>query len=1095
MNDIDIIKRLENILKIKLEKLDKIERTSIGYLIDTNKQLIGLSLAKCDIENKKLKQIIFLLYDLKYLTELNLCSNQIVDISFLKKLENLTTLNLYHTQIYDISTLKDLKKLTQLDLSGNGIIDISALKGMNSLRYLNLCFNKISDISFLKELRSLQVLNLSNNNINDISFLINLENISKLLLMNNKLEDISPLKDLNGITKLRLGNNQICDITPLKEFDKIEELDLSCNKIIDISPLKSLTSLTGLSLMQNKIKDISFLKDLQYINWLDLVRNKISDISPIKDLRSLSNLSLGNNPIRNISPLEELRKLKLLNLDSTQVRDISSLKDLMSLRVLVLCNNQIRDISPLKDLKHLSKLDLRNNPIKKLPAWITEFNMEILWNKEQAEGGSITLYDDILRTPPVEIMKLGKKAIKRYFKKIEEEGVDHIYEVKLILVGEGASGKTSLQIRLLDEEKELPKEEDRTRGIKIEDWYFKNEIKKKHIAHIWDFGGQDVYYPVHRFFLTENSVFVLLASTRITQHNFDYWIPTIFQFGGRSPIILGQTSHKGNKVAWNDIGSFLSNTNFNIVRTQLIPYYQLNLPNKNEGLDAIKRTIIEQILKLPHYGKGVPKSWIWVRQELTRLAKDVDFISYERFEEICTESSPKHFEKPVDIEDCARFFHSIGIILWYYNFEELRNTIILKPEWALNAVYKLIDDYEIQERHGIILAKDFDRLWDSACYQDKHLVLKKMLEVFRIAFRKKHKEEYIIPARLLSIPDEERWKDFEPYLRLEYRYEFMPRGLVNQLSAELSKYILSDKRVWNDAVNFGFDYKTGVCQIKEDFYNRKISIKTKGKDARALNMLVMDTLKNITDGYKGVVPQIVVPCTCKKCEISVKPTIFYYEDLLRWSAARESATVYCNEGSENLSIEELLFTVGLHNPIKEQMEKKQSKPFKIFIASSSELKDDRKEFELAIRQKNDNWVKKGIYLQPVMWENFIDSISQTRLQDEYNNATKESDIFVMLFFTKVGKFTAEEFEKAFGQFKITGKPFIYTYFKNNDIKSGSLKKEDTLSLFAFQDKLKELGHYQTEYMNTEALILHFFNQIEKLGIMESDRKTLNSSRI
>ena len=43
--------------------------------------------------------------------------------------------------------------------------------------------------------------------------------------------------------------------------------------------------------------------------------------------------------------------------------------------------------------------------------------------------------------------------------------------------------------------RELPKEEERTRGIKIEDWYL-YETDNKQIAHIWDFGGQDVYYPV-----------------------------------------------------------------------------------------------------------------------------------------------------------------------------------------------------------------------------------------------------------------------------------------------------------------------------------------------------------------------------------------------------------------------------------------------------------------------------------------------------------------------------------------------------------------------------------------------------------------------
>jgi hypothetical protein len=99
---------------------------------------------------------------------------------------------------------------------------------------------------------------------------------------------------------------------------------------------------------------------------------------------------------------------------------------------------------------------------------------------------------------------------------------------------------------------------------------------------------------------------------------------------------------------------------------------------------------------------------------------------------------------------------------------------------------------------------------------------------------------------------------------------------------------------------------------------------------------------------------------------------------------------------------------------------------KIFLASSAKLVDDRRQFELFINRKNKAWVEKGVFLELVIWEDFLDAISQTRLQDEYNRAIRDCDLFVMLFFTKVGKFTEEEFETAFGQFKATNKPFIFT---------------------------------------------------------------------
>ncbi|TVR65827.1 MAG: hypothetical protein EA420_02395 [Candidatus Competibacteraceae bacterium] len=153
---------------------------------------------------------------------------------------------------------------------------------------------------------------------------------------------------------------------------------------------------------------------------------------------------------------------------------------------------------------------------------------------------------------------------------------------------------------------------------------------------------------------------------------------------------------------------------------------------------------------------------------------------------------------------------------------------------------------------------------------------------------------------------------------------------------------------------------------------------------------------------------------------------------------------------------------------------------KIFLASSSELQEDRKAFEIFLNRKNKDWVKQGVFLELIVWEDFLDAVSKTRLQDEYNRAIRECDLFVMLFFTKVGKYTAEEFETAFGQFQATGKPFIFTYFKDAEISTGSIDEDDLMSLLAFKKKLKVLGHFHTPYRNLDALQLHFSQQLDKL---------------
>ena len=158
------------------------------------------------------------------------------------------------------------------------------------------------------------------------------------------------------------------------------------------------------------------------------------------------------------------------------------------------------------------------------------------------------------------------------------------------------------------------------------------------------------------------------------------------------------------------------------------------------------------------------------------------------------------------------------------------------------------------------------------------------------------------------------------------------------------------------------------------------------------------------------------------------------------------------------------------------------KIIKIFLASSNELKTEREQFEIFINRKNKQLIKDNLFLQLEIWEDFIDAMSKTSLQNEYNKTIKECDIFVSLFCTKVGRYTAEEFETAFEHFKEKEKPLIYTYFKNSNVNLIDIPMEIFKPFKEFQEKLKSLGHFQTNFKGISELKEHFGNQLEKLDL-------------
>jgi internalin A len=193
--------------------------------------------------------------------------------------------------------------------------------------------------------------------------------------------------------------------------------------------------------------------------------------------------------------------------------------------------------------------------------------------------------------------------------------------------------------------------------------------------------------------------------------------------------------------------------------------------------------------------------------------------------------------------------------------------------------------------------------------------------------------------------------------------------------------------------------------------------------------------------------------------------------------------VECPRSYEDVDVLELLDGIRVDTLPGWAHEEPRATPpsrIRIFLASSAELQEDRDAFELYFRQQNDQLREQGLYLEIIRWENFLDAMSATRLQDEYNKAIRDCDIFVCLFFTKTGKFTEEEFDTAHRQFQASGRPRIYTFFKNAAIMTGAAREEDLMSLWAFQKKLRTLGHCYTSYDNIEHLKRQFRDQLDKM---------------
>jgi len=654
------------------------------------------------------------------------------------------------------------------------------------------------------------------------------------------------------------------------DFNYLETLDLSNNNILDISNLKGLKKITSFFISNNKIIDISPVENFTELVGLALSSNKIIDITPISNLNKLQFIELSNNKIVNISALSKLHELYNISLN----------------------NNKISDISPLKELSKLATIDLQNNNIKTLPA-------EVFYTLSESSINFSFLIKDLYRSnpienPPIEILTQGKEAIKNYFEELEK-GTVNLFETKLLLVGYGAVGKTSLMKRLvLDEYNE---NESSTEGIEIKRWNLKTQDNKELKINIWDFGGQEIYHSTHQFFLSKRSIYLLVWDARIDKMmpnlaSFDYWLRIVSLLSQNSPILVVQ-----NKI--DERASLVAEKYMQEYFPNIVGFYKVSTKEKT-GIVELKNAIQNEISKLPHIGERLPKVWIDIRDNLKQ--SNQNFIQLENYISVCKDFGID-FEQALHL---SNYFHDLGIFLHFQDNDILRNIIFLNPEWATKAVYKIIDTKEVVLNQGKFNYSQLRNIWNDYP-NDKFAFLIELMKKFELCFLLPNGVDYIVPELLPpNQPDEiDNW-DNSNNLRFEFRYKFMPAGIITRLIVRMHDYIENDL-FWKQGVLIEREETEAV--ITSNIFERKISVKIKGKHRQDLFGIIRYEIENIHKTLKEPNVQLMTHCICNECFISSEPEFYTFEQLNKFFD-RGKKTIECRKSAKDVSINKLLGKVN-----------------------------------------------------------------------------------------------------------------------------------------------------------------------------------------
>ncbi len=835
--------------------------------------------------SNQLKELPECIGQLTNLRSLNLSGNQLKELpEFIGQLTNLRSLDLSCNQLKELPEfIGQLTNLRSLYLSSNQLNELPEFIGqLTNLRSLNLSGNQLKELpEFIGQLTNLRSLNLSINQLKELpEFIGQLTNLRSLDLSGNQLKELPEfIGQLTNLRSLYLSGNQLNELPEcIGQLTNLRSLDLSGNPLKELPEcIGQLTNLRSLYLSGNQLNELpEFIGQLTNLRSLDLSSNQLKELPEfIGQLTNLRSLDLSGNQLKELPEfIGQLTNLRSLNLSGNQLKELPKVVSyLPNLTTLNLWDNKISLLPEwIHDLKTIEKLDLRANRLSIPP--------EILGSKNQYENP----------VPATEV-------ISYYF---QEKSDNPLYEAKLLIVGEGGAGKTTLAKKLQDADYKLKEDEKSTEGIEVLPYKFDHPDGHPCKVNIWDFGGQEIYHATHQFFLTERAVYALVTDSRQGNTDFYFWLNVIQLHGADSPVILIKNEKQGRPCSVPDLqlrGQFANLKES--IETDL---------SENRNLDTIKATVEQYISNLSHVGDPLPKTWANVRSVLENQALGSDnYISIQEYRQVC---EAQGVTERSEQERLSRFLHNLGVFLHFQSIPLLSKTIFLTPAWSTDAVYKVLDTPKVRKDCGRFSNEDLDEIWEDNEYKDVRGELLALMQQFEVCYEITGRNNHYIAPHLLeaNLPAEldytQTW-DSQDNLIVTYHYPFKPKNIFPRFIVSLHRYIEKQRLVWKHGVILIIG--SARAEIIEDarYDAANIHIRISGTDKKRLPAIIGHELERIHSSFENLKYETLIPCNCAECKNSNEPYQFAYK-VLQNSLKKHNLEVQCQKSFDMVNVRRLI---------------------------------------------------------------------------------------------------------------------------------------------------------------------------------------------
>lgn len=792
----------------------------------------------------------------------------------------------------------------ELDLSDLGLTEVPAeVRGMRHLTSLTLNSNRIAKLPrWIRELGKLTELRMAYNGLREMPAIGELRALRSLDLGLNEIAEIPVwFGELNRLERLMLGANHITELpSSLGALQGLHDLDLSNNRLSRFpEALRRLHRLARLQLAFNRVRELpGWIDELRGLSNLGLGGNRISELPlSIARLQRLETLNLYENHLADLPPwLGRLRQLRDLTLSYNTLTHLpEGIGSLQRLRELWLRGNELAELpDALEGLAQLELLDVAENELTELPRLLGRL----------PHLRDLEVIDNPLHSPPPEVLAQGTASILAFLRQ-EADDARLQWTSKLLLVGEGGVGKTCLLNALRGDP--FDPESETTHGIDVRELSLPHPEREGVLMTLnaWDFGGQEIYHATHQFFLTNRSLFLLVWNTRLgfEAGKLYYWLDTIHSRAPESPVLIVAT-HVDERPADLPIADLKSRYPQVVGAAAVSSKTDLGIP---ELWDKIAR----ESAALPLMGESWPAAW--ARAAETVRARPENRITDVELERILADSGVDEDGRPV----LARCLHELGHILYFAGDPELRDTVLLSPEWVTERISRVLECDEIEDGLAIFRREHMDRIWSDV---DRGLWdrLLRLMERFDLSYRipEDPEERSLVVERLSLDPVDyhQRWDAKiaeegckEVAMRFDLRAT-RPAGIPTWFIAREHRFTTGTH--WRYGALFtDAPHGRHLALVTAPPGERHVTLAVRGPRPYSFFNLLKDGLEETLRRFPGLNVRRTIPCPGHggaPCSHE-----FEYEHLERAvERVPPVRELQCPVGFESLPVSELLF--GIH---------------------------------------------------------------------------------------------------------------------------------------------------------------------------------------